>query len=92
MLTLHMPDNLIAQLDLAALPADWRSDPAPASTKAIGDGWLRNPENRLILKVPSVITGEWNALFSPLHPQAPEVVKQVKLTPFNYDPRFILRE
>lgn len=38
MLSVTVPAALVSQLDIRDLPEDWQSDPAPASTKAIGDG------------------------------------------------------
>jgi len=61
-------DSLVEVLATAALPADWRSDPAPGSTRAIGDAWYlaaRSP----VLKVPSVVVpGESNYVLNPRHP------------------------
>ncbi|MDQ1214895.1 hypothetical protein [Pantoea anthophila] len=42
---------------LAALPDEWQADPAPASTRQIGDEWLASRENGLI-NVPGTLTGE----------------------------------
>ena len=86
-LTLDVPRNLIATLDLTALPEDWKADPPPVSTQHIGDEWLASKQNGLVLRVPSTITGEWNALFNPEHPQAAKVLKSVKSEPFMLDPR-----
>ncbi|MGY6029374.1 RES family NAD+ phosphorylase [Phytobacter sp. AG2a] len=86
-LTLNVPRTLVATLDLDALPEDWQSDPAPVSTQHIGDDWLASSKNGLVLRVPSTITGEWNALFNPEHPQAAKVLKSVKSEPFTLDPR-----
>ena len=88
MLSLQVPASLVTQLDMRDLPEDWQEDPAPASTKAIGDGWLESSENGLVLQVPSTITGEWNALFNPAHPQAAAALKTVSKEPFFFDPRF----
>jgi hypothetical protein len=63
---------------LTALPEDWKADPPPVSTQHIGDEWLASKQNGLVLRVPSTITGEWNALFNPEHPQAAKVLKSVK--------------
>lgn len=90
LLSLAIPDDLIAELDNTALPQDWRHDPAPASTQAIGDGWLSDVNNGLVLKVPSTLTGEWNALFNPQHPAAQEVRNTVQVEPFDFDPRLAL--
>ncbi|WP_437888563.1 RES family NAD+ phosphorylase [Phytobacter sp. V91] len=86
-LTLNVPRNLVATLDLASLPEDWKADPPPVSTQHIGDDWLASTTNGLMLRVPSTITGEWNALFNPEHPQAAKVLKSVKSEPFTLDPR-----
>jgi len=86
-LTLNVPRNLVATLDLDALPEDWKSDPPPLSTQHIGDDWLASGHSGLVLRVPSTITGEWNALFNPAHPQAAKVLKSVKSEPFTLDPR-----
>lgn len=91
MISLQIPEDLIAELDKSALPDDWQTDPAPLSTKAIGDGWLSDTDNGLVLKVPSILTGEWNALFNPRHPAAPEVLKTLIVEPFFFDPRFVLK-
>ena len=88
MLSIDIPEALISQLDSSALPSDWQADPAPMSTKAIGDGWLENPENGLVLQVPSTLTGEWNALFNPEHSAAREALATVAVEPFFFDPRF----
>ena len=49
-------------------PDDWRSVPAPKSTRQYGARWLRQRE-KPVLRVPSVVTlGEWNYLLNPLHP------------------------
>lgn len=91
MLSLEIPQELIAELDKAALPPDWQSDPAPRSNKALGDGWLSDPDNGLVLKVPSTLTGEWNALYNPQHPAALDALKTVKVEPFFFDARFALK-
>ena len=90
MLSLEVPEKLISELDLRSLPSDWQSDPAPVSTKAIGDEWLKSRDAGLILKVPSTITGDWNALFNPHHPDAAAALATVSEEPFFFDPRFAL--
>jgi RES domain-containing protein len=88
MLSIAIPESLIAQLDIHALPRDWQHDPAPQSTKDIGDGWLADSDHGLVLKVPSILTGEWNALFNPQHPAAAAALATVSRQPFFFDPRF----
>lgn len=89
MVKILVPEALVASLDSNALPDDWRSDPAPQSTRRIGDEWLSDPANGLVLRVPSTITGEWNALFNPRHPAAEATLNAVTTEHFFIDPRLI---
>ncbi len=62
-------DALLEGLPPAELPADWRRDPAPRSTRAIGDRWVREGRS-LVLAVPSaVVPVESNYLVNPEHPE-----------------------
>lgn len=91
MMALEIPERYVLELDKKSLPADWRDDPAPTSTKMIGDGWLSNMDNGMVLKLPSTITGEWNALFNPHHPATPAALKTINIEPFLFDSRIILK-
>jgi RES domain-containing protein len=51
---------------LSHLPLDWKEEPAPPSTQALGDEWIEAGASA-VLKVPSVLTEEANFLFSPTH-------------------------
>lgn len=83
-------DALVTVLDLNELPTDWRSSPAPASTKAIGDAWVAAARSA-ILSVPSVVVPlEYNYLLNPNHPD----VTRTRLGPpmsFPFDLRLALR-
>ncbi len=62
-----------AELAPDGLPADWRDDPAPASTQAVGDLWVAGAASP-ILRVPSVlIPEETNFLLNPRHPDFPRL-------------------
>ena len=64
-----IPEDTVTVLDLSRLPTDWKADPAPASTKAIGDGWA-NELASVVLQVPSaVVDTERNFLINPAHPE-----------------------
>ena len=55
-------------IDRARLPSDWRTSPAPAELRAIGDDWVRERRS-LLLKVPSAIVPlEHHCLINPAHP------------------------
>src|ERR1035441_3817323 len=59
---------LVENIPLNRLPADWRVEPPPPSTKAIGDAWLREVRSA-VLALPSVVVpGELNYLLNPAHP------------------------
>jgi RES domain-containing protein len=76
----------VRRLRARELPVDWRAEPVPASTQALGDAWISSCETA-ILAVPSVlIPEETNFVLNPAHPDfrglaigAPE--------PFSFDPR-----
>jgi RES domain-containing protein len=64
---LAIPDELVAEVDVASLPKDWREYPPPATVRIIGDGWL-DAANTAVLKAPSAVVGrEFNYLLNPAH-------------------------
>jgi RES domain-containing protein len=68
------------------LPPDWQADPAPESTKAIGDAWVRSGKTT-VLKVPSVVVPvEYNYVLNPAHSD----FKRIQIgtpEPFYFDSR-----
>ena len=88
LLAIEIPEQHIMRLDSALLPTDWQQDPAPESTKLIGDEWLSN-QSSLLLEVPSTITGEFNALFNPSHPAAIQALSSITPQQFTIDARLI---
>lgn len=70
------------------IPSDWKRFPASASTREIGDAWVRNAES-LALRVPSVLVpSEHNFLLNPNHPR----FHTVRISPpvdFSFDPRLV---
>lgn len=77
-------DNLVETLGRDALPDDWAHDPAPASTRAIGDTWLEDLRTA-VFRVPSaVVHREWNFLVNPLHPDFSRVAFG-ELEPFRFE-------
>lgn len=73
----------------AELPPAWWTDNAPAgdaTTRDLGDAWIRAGSS-LALLVPSVpIRAEWNVLVNPLHPRIGELQIDAPL-PFVFDAR-----
>jgi RES domain-containing protein len=79
---------LVENIPLNRLPADWRVEPPPPSTKAIGDAWLREVRSA-VLALPSVVVpGELNYLLNPAHP-AFKKISIGKPERFVFDPRLL---
>lgn len=81
-------ENMVETISLRQLPKNWRTTPAPRSTKILGDEWLRSGRS-VILQIPSVVLPESsNFLLNPLHPRFVEIqVSEPK--PVVIDPRLI---
>lgn len=85
MVEIEISDDMLI-LDIAALPANWREAPAPASTKDFGTDLL-NKNQHVIIKVPSsVIPEEFNYLMNPKHARAGEC-RIIEVKDFVYDIR-----
>lgn len=84
---IDIPDSVrIKHLELSHLPGNWRSVPAPASTRELGRNWAQKKESA-VLRVPStVIPSEYDYLLNPLHPDF-RSLKISKPAPFSFDPR-----
>jgi RES domain-containing protein len=79
-------DASVTEIDPADLPANWRDEPVPPGTQAIGDTWAAN-EITPILRVPSVlIPEESNFLLNPRHSEIRKV-QFGKTSRFLFDPR-----
>ncbi len=82
-----LSDDAVLILDDSALPADWRDDPAPVSTAAIGSVWLSGGQS-LALSVPSVlIPQQRNLLSNPAHTASGALFETATRQPFDFDPR-----
>ena len=69
------------------LPPDWRTEPPPPFTKAIGDDWVKAARSA-VFALPSVITGETNYLLNPAHPDFKKI-SIGKPERFVFDPRLL---
>jgi RES domain-containing protein len=86
MTTIEIPDADIFEIPEADLPGDWKSSPAPSSTKDFGTATLETLHS-LTLKIPSVvIPQEFNYILNPLH-AAITRVQIVDIRDFVYDVR-----
>jgi RES domain-containing protein len=82
-------DNALLETILAkALPAGWRVEPPPPTSKALGDVWVLKVRSA-VLALPSVIIpGESNYLLNPAHPDFSKI-SIGKPEPFAFDPRLL---
>ncbi|HET7024347.1 MAG TPA: RES domain-containing protein [Gemmatimonadales bacterium] len=69
LVSVTIPSADVATVDVAKLPDDWRSYPAPAALREIGDQWF-DAGKTAVLRVPSaVVPAEFNYLIDPKHPR-----------------------
>jgi RES domain-containing protein len=80
-----VPDHCILELGVA-LPRDWQAYPAPISTKAIGDNWIKNQASAVLAVPSATIPAEQNYLINPEHPDFSKLVIGPAQT-INFDPR-----
>lgn len=86
--TVAVPESDIIALDSSKLPAGWEKYQQQEETQAIGAAFL-DPHNGfpLLMTVPSILTGEDNALFNPDHPAAAALIATATSAPFAIDRR-----
>jgi RES domain-containing protein len=85
---IQFPEELVETLPTTSLPRNWRTEPPPPSTKAIGDAWVWEGRSA-ILALPSVIIAkELNYLINPAHPGF-KTITIGKREPFSFDPRLL---
>lgn len=83
----RVPDDVgVLSLDPNVLPRNWREEPPPEQTKALGTQWAMH-EDSLLLRVPSVIVPtEWNYLLNRRH-RAFGQLEILSPVPFGFDER-----
>jgi RES domain-containing protein len=94
MIPAEIPDDLkIININLASLPKNWKSYPAPWLLQDIGDNWFSKRQSA-VLRVPSaVISTVNNYLLNPLHPEFTRIVIKMKeLIPFIIDKRLLQKK
>ncbi len=87
---LEFDNALVETFPVRNLPIDWRTEPPPPTTKAIGDDWVREARSA-VLAVPSVITGETNYILNPIHSDFRKI-NIGKSEPLVFDPRLLTGE
>ena len=85
MVELEIPEDFY-EVQIPALPGDWRVSPAPASTKDFGSALL-NAATHPVIKIPStVIPEEFNYIVNPRHTLI-QKCKIISVADFVYDVR-----
>jgi RES domain-containing protein len=78
----------LAEHVASKLPSNWRTSPAPDSTRKLGDAWAREGRSA-VLAVPSIIIpDETNYLFNPAHRDFKKV-RIGKAVDFAFDARLV---
>lgn len=84
---IEIPERSVLEIAVESLPQDWAEFPHPASTRQIGDDFVRAGEH-LVLKVPSAtVPGDFNYLVNPLHELSYQVKIAAPPVPFTFDKR-----
>jgi RES domain-containing protein len=89
-ISIEIPNALISELDITALPGDWKSFPHQHFTQKIGDKFVLD-NIYLVLKVPSaVVPGDFNFLINPHHKDISSV-KILAIESFEFDERLFVK-
>ena len=82
---IRIHESYIVAIDAAALPRNWRAEPAPGKVQKIGDEWVTSAPSA-VLRVPStLVPGESNFLLNPRHADFPKLQFSESI-PFHFDP------
>jgi RES domain-containing protein len=83
-------DTMVKNVAVKALPPNWRKQPPPSSTKAVGDEWVKKAGSP-ILALPSVIIpSETNYLLNPAHPNFKKIsIGRPEVFVFVFDSRLL---
>jgi RES domain-containing protein len=88
--SVDFPEAAAEAIDIANLPANWRSFPAPPELPLIGDTWLK-ASSSAVLRVPSaLIEQQSNYLLNPQHADFSSITIGLP-QPFTFDDRLLRR-
>ena len=68
------------------LPRDWAQTPAPKSTAALGNHWVKSGKSSVLKLSSAIIPKEFNYLLNPAHPQF-GMITRGRARLFEVDPR-----
>jgi RES domain-containing protein len=89
--TADVPDNLSRQqIQPREMPSCWRETPAPPELAQIGDRFVKNAENCLLVVPSALAANENNWLINPQHPEFGKITLHGP-EPLRYDPRMFRR-
>jgi RES domain-containing protein len=81
-------EALVTALAPGKLPRNWKENPPPPATQAIGAEWVAAGTSA-VLRVPSVVVpGEFNFVLNPAHRDFRRIVIGAAM-PFPFDPRLL---
>jgi RES domain-containing protein len=81
----NIPDDLIEELDMSLLPANWR-EIDNLTCRDLGSGWVKAAHSAAFLVPSVVIEGDSNVLLNPAHRDFNKVAIAEPI-PFRFDPR-----
>ena len=81
-------ETVVATIDAAELPADWRSDPAPLAVQRIGDEWIEAGTSAVLWVPSAIVDTEFNFLLNPAHPEFAAIAIGEPAS-FRFDPRLV---
>jgi RES domain-containing protein len=67
LVAVEIPDRLVRSVDVATLPTNWKSYPAPDALKDIGSAWIRKRTSAGLLVPSALIPEERNVLLNVDH-------------------------
>ncbi|MDZ4287472.1 MAG: RES family NAD+ phosphorylase [Prosthecobacter sp.] len=85
---LEFDDALVEKVPQADLPKGWTEQPAPPSTKEIGDAWVKERRSAVLQIASVIVPDESNYLLNSAHADFRKIVIG-KPEPFAFDPRLL---
>jgi len=79
--TLDIPRS--THLHLRDLPAGWRQNPSPRSTKDLGTEWLKSGESPVLIVPSAIVPQDESLVINPRHPDLE--IKDVQVESFVFD-------
>ncbi len=85
---IEFDEALVEKIAPASLPAGWRDEPPPPSTKRLGDAWVKQARSAVLELSSIIIPGESNFLLNTSHPEFNTIIIG-KPEPFSFDSRLV---